>query len=578
MQRSAIMKRNLLAVFVGLAAMGLIIYSYLGTNPPVKYDLIIDNGIVYDGSGGEPLTTDVGVIKDRIHTIGDLDAAQAKIVIDAGGRAVAPGFINVLSWATESLLVDGKGESDIRQGVTTEVFGEGWSMGPLNAEMTQTMLERQGDLKFDVEWTSLGDYLIHLERKGVSPNVASFVGATTVRIHVLGYEDRKASAAELSRMQELVAEAMEEGALGVGSSLIYAPASYADTDELIALMDTASGYGGMYISHMRSEGDRFEEAVDELITIARATDAPAEIYHLKAAGTDNWHKMERVIEKINAARADGLEITADMYSYTAGATGLDAMMPPWVQEGGYDAWAERLQDPLIRERLITEIATPQDWENLYLAAGSADKLLLIGFKNDALKPLTGKSLAEVAAMRGKGPIETAMDLVVEDGSRVGTAYFIMSEENIARKLQQPWMSFGSDAGALAPVEPFTLSGAHPRAYGNFARVFAKYVREEGLISVGEAVRRMTSLPAENLKLRERGRLEEGYFADIVIFDPETIQDHSVFDDPHQYSTGVNDVIINGVQVLRDGKHTGATPGVALRGPGWHGWKDGAEMP
>ncbi len=569
------MKRYMVAAVVGLAVAALIVYSYLGVSPPVTYDVIIENGIVYDGSGGQAREVDIGIVGDRIQTIGDLSAAPAVNVIDAGGKAVTPGFINVLSWATESLLVDGKGESDIRQGVTTEVFGEGWSMGPVSATMKQTMLERQGDLKFDVPWTSLGDYLMHLETKGVSPNVASFVGATTVRIHTLGYEDRHASTAELSRMQELVAEAMEEGALGVGSSLIYAPASYANTEELIALMQTASEYGGMYISHMRSEGDRFEEAVDELIAIARESDAPAEIYHLKAAGTENWPKMERVIDKIEAARAEGLHISADMYTYTAGATGLDAMMPPWVQEGGYEAWAERLKDPIIRERLIVEIATPQDWENLYLAAGGPDKLLLIGFKNEALKPLTGKSLAEVAAMRGKGPIETALDLVIEDGSRVGTAYFIMSEDNIRKKISQPWMSFGSDAGALAPQPPFTLSGAHPRAYGNFARVYAKYVREDGVLSLSEAVRKMTSLPAENLKLRNRGHLKEGYFADIVIFDPETIQDHSTFDDPHQYSTGVNDVIINGIQVLKDGAHTGAKPGRALRGPGWLGWKETA---
>lgn len=569
------MKRYMVAAVVGLAVAALIVYSYLGVSPPVTYDVIIENGVVYDGSGDQARDVDIGIVGDRIQAIGDLSAAPAAKVIDADGKAVAPGFINVLSWATESLLVDGKGESDIRQGVTTEIFGEGWSMGPVSATMKQTMLERQGDLKFDVPWTSLGDYLMHLETKGVSPNVASFVGATTVRIHTLGYEDRHASTAELSRMQELVAEAMEEGALGVGSSLIYAPASYANTEELIALMQTASDYGGMYISHMRSEGDRFEEAVDELIAIARASGAPAEIYHLKAAGTNNWPKMARVIDKIEAARAEGLQITADMYTYTAGATGLDAMMPPWVQEGGYEAWAERLKDPLIRERLIVEIATPQDWENLYLAAGGPDKLLLIGFKNEALKPLTGKSLAEVAAMRGQGPIETAMDLVIEDGSRVGTAYFIMSEDNIRKKISQPWMSFGSDAGALAPQPPFTLSGAHPRAYGNFARVYAKYVREEGVLSLSEAVRKMTSLPAENLKLRDRGRLKEGYFADIVIFDPETIQDHSTFDDPHQYSTGVNDVIINGIQVLKDGAHTGAKPGRALRGPGWLGWEEAA---
>lgn len=564
-------------LIVALAVLAIIGGLYLTNETPdksVEYDLIVENGIVYDGSGGAALDADIAVLGDKIVKIGDLGTAKAKQVIDAKGKAVTPGFINVLSWATETLLVDGRGQSDIRQGVTTEVFGEGWSMGPLNEEMMQTAKDQQGDLKFDLAWTSLGDYLMHLETKGVSPNVASFMGATTARIHVLGYEDRKATPAEIERMQELVAEAMEEGALGIGSSLIYAPSSYADTAELIALMDTASRYGGMYISHMRSEGDRFEEAVEELITIARETDAPAEIYHLKAAGKSNWHKMDKVIAMIEAARAEGLQITADMYTYTAGATGLDAMMPPSVQEGGDEAWIERLQDPLIRERMIAEISVPQDgWENLYLAAGGADGLLLLGFKNEALKPLTGKTLAEVAAMRGKGPIETAMDLVVEDGSRVGTAYFIMSEENIVKKIQQLWMSFGSDAGAPATEVPFTLSGNHPRAYGNFARVYAKYVREEGVLTLADAVRKMTSLPAENLKLRGRGRLEEGYFADIVIFDPETIQDHSVFDNPHQYSTGVKDVFVNGVQVLKDGEHTGATPGVALRGPGWTGWTE-----
>lgn len=566
------MKRILVAGIAVLAVVGLFVFSQRTAETAVTYDLIVAGGMIYDGSGGPAQDADIGVVGDKIAMIGDLSEASAITTIDAKGKAVTPGFINVLSWATESLLVDGHGQSDIRQGVTTEVFGEGWSMGPLNDAMKKTTLERQGDLKFDVPWTTLGGYLEHLEAKGVSPNVASFMGATTARIHVLGYEDRKATTAEIAAMQDLVAAAMKEGALGVGSSLIYAPASYADTAELIALMDTASEYGGMYISHMRSEGDRFEEAVEELISIARATNAPAEIYHLKAAGTANWGKMDSVIAMVEAARAEGLQITADMYTYTAGATGLDAMMPPWVQEGGYDAWADRLQDPLIRERLIAEIATPQDWENLYLIAGGADKLLLMGFKNPALKPLTGKTLAEVAAMRGKGPIETAMDLVIEDGSRVGTAYFIMSEDNIVKKIKQSWMSFGSDAGAPATNEPFTLSGTHPRAYGNFARVYAKYVREEGVLTLAEAVRKMTSLPAENLKLRGRGRLKEDYFADIVVFDPATIQDHSVFADPHQYATGVNDVVVNGVQVLKDGDHTGATPGVALRGPGWTGWQ------
>jgi N-acyl-D-amino-acid deacylase len=560
------------AILVGmLLLVGWFLYDW--TVPTIRYDVIIENGQIYDGSGGEPYWADIAVVDDRIVKIGDLEAAHAESRLDANGKAVSPGFINVLSWATETLLVDGRAQSDIRQGVTTEIFGEGNSMGPINAEMRELMLNRQGDLKFDVPWTSLGDYLEHLEEKGVSPNVASFMGATTVRINVVGFEDRAATASEIIDMQGLVEEAMQEGALGIGSSLIYAPAAYANTDELVALMQTASSYGGMYISHLRSEGDRFEEAVDELIYIARETGAPAEIYHLKAAGQANWPKMGRVIEKIETARAEGLKITADMYSYTAGATGLDAMMPPWVQEGGFAGWVARLQDMELRSQLIAEMSSPQDWENLYLAAGIADRVLLIGFKNPALKPLTGKTLAEVAIMRGKSPEETAIELVIEDGSRIGTAYFIMSPENIIKKIKQPWMSFGSDAGAYTAAEPFTLSGTHPRAYGNFARVFAKYVREEQALTVAEAVRKMTSLPAENLKLQSRGRLQEGYFADIVIFDPETIQDHSVFDNPHQYSTGVSDVLVNGVQVLKGGEHTGATPGVVLRGPGWIGWED-----
>lgn len=548
-------------------------FVYDGATPTVRYDLIIENGTIYDGEGGTPYVADIAVIGDQIAKIGDLDAGQAESRIDAEGKAVSPGFINMLSWATESLLVDGRAQSDIRQGVTTEVFGEGTTMGPVNEEMRALMLKEQGDLKFDVPWTSFGEYLEHLEDRGISPNVASFMGATTARIYVLGFEDRLATPAELSEMQQLVEDAMKEGALGVGSSLIYAPAAYANTEELVALMKTASQYGGMYISHMRSEGDRFEEAVDELIHIARESDAPAEIYHLKAAGQANWPKMDRVIEKIEAARAEGLAITADMYSYTAGATGLDAMMPPWVQEGGLDDWVARLKDMNLRPQLMAEMSSPQDWENLYLASGTADNILLIGFNNPALNPLTGKTLAEVAAMRGKSPVETAIELVIEDNSRVGTAYFIMSPENITKKIKQPWMSFGSDAAANTVAEPFTLSGSHPRTYGNFARVFAKYVREEKALTIAEAVRKMTSLPADNLKLKNRGRLKEGYFADIVIFDPDTIQDHSQFDSPHQYSTGVSDVLVNGVPVLRNGDHTDATPGVALRGPGWVGWKE-----
>ena len=460
---------------------------------------MILGGRVYDGLGGGPVDADVAVSGDRIVAIGDFERADAASSIDAGGMAVAPGFINMLSWATESLIEDGRALSDLRQGVTLEVFGEGWSMGPLTDEMKAEMVARQGDIRFDVEWDTLGGYLEFLEARGISPNVASFVGATTVRMHELGEEDRAPSPIELERMQTLVADAMREGALGVGSSLIYAPGFYADTDELVALASTAAEFGGSYISHMRSEGNRLVESVQELIEIARRSGAAAEIYHLKAAGRDNWNKLDQVFELVETARAEGLEIRADMYNYTAGATGLDAAMPPWVQEGGHDAWVQRLQDPEIRQRVIEQIGTPgDDWENLYLAAGGAENLLFFSFKSEQLKPLTGKTLAEVAAMRGTSPERTMVDLVVEDDSRVGTIYFLMSEDNIARKIAQPWMSFGSDAGAYAPEGVFLESSTHPRAYGNVARLLGKYVRDEQVISLEEAIRRLTSYPADNL--------------------------------------------------------------------------------
>lgn len=545
--------------------------SKQGAPDPVAaepFDLLIANGEIYDGLGGDPYRADIAIRGDRIVGIG-ADLGTAKRTIDASGLAVAPGFINMLSWATESLIADGRSQSDIRQGVTLEVMGEGWSMGPLSDAMKAEAPGQQGDIKYDITWTTLGEYLQFLEDKGISTNVASFIGATTVRIHELGYADRAPSDEELKRMQDLVRSAMEEGALGVGSSLIYAPAFYADTNELIALSRVAAEYGGRYISHIRSEGGQFVEAVDELITIAREAGIGAEIYHLKAAGAENFDKLDVVFDRIEAARAAGLDVTTDMYTYTAGATGLDASMPPWVQEGGYEAWAERLKDPAIRERLLVEIATPSDdWENLYHSAGSADKVILVGFKNPELKPLTGKTLAEVAAMRETSPIETMMDLVVEDGSRVGTIYFIMSEDNVKKKIAKPWMAFGSDAESLAPEGDFLLSNPHPRAYGTFARLLGKYVRDEKVISLQEAVRRLTSLPAGNLKIAERGQLKPGYFADIAIFDPAKIQDHATFADPHQYSTGVQHVIVNGTPVLVDGEHTGATPGRFVKGPGY----------
>lgn len=538
------------------------------TAPIAHFDLMIVNGMVHDGLGGEPYRADIGVNGDRIAAIGS-NLGSAGKTIDAAGLAVAPGFINMLSWSTETLIEDGLSQGEIRQGVTLEVMGEGWSMGPLTNTMKEVALKRQGDIKFDISWTTLAEYLQFLEDKGVSTNVASFIGATTVRIHELGFEDRAPDADELERMQDLVHQAMKEGAMGVASSLIYAPAFYADTEELIALSKAAAGYGGRYISHIRSEGNRLLESVDELITIASEAEIGAEIYHLKAAGEDNWPKMEQVFERIEAARAEGLDITADMYTYTAGATGLDAAMPPWVQEGGTEAWIERLRDPAIRERLVKEISTPtNEWENLYLATGGTDKVLLIGFKNPDLKHLTGKTLAEVAAMRGTTPEITMMDLVIEDGSRVGTAYFIMSEENVRKKITRPWMAFGSDAGSMAPEGVFLLSNPHPRAYGNFSRLLGKYVRDEQVISLPEAIRRLTSFPAGNLKIRDRGSLQEGFFADITIFDPATIRDHATFAEPHQYATGMQHVIVNGVPVLMDGEHTGATPGRFVKGPGY----------
>jgi N-acyl-D-amino-acid deacylase len=537
------------------------------------YDFVIRGGTIYDGLGGAPYVGDVGIIGDKVRLVGDVSIANAKQEIDARGMAVAPGFINMLSWATESLIQDGRSQSDIRQGVTLEVMGEGTSMGPLNETMRKEMIDDQGDIKYDVPWTTLGQYLDHLVKKGISTNVASFVGATSLRIHEIGYADRPPTPAELQRMQALARQAMEEGAMGIGSSVIYAPAFYAKTDELVALSKAVAPYGGMYISHMRSEGARLLEAIDELITISREAGVPAEFYHMKAAGQSNWGKLEAAIAKVEQARASGLRITGDMYTYIAGATGLDASMPPWVQEGGYKEWAARLSVPAIRARVAEEMRTPTDkWENYFLGPGSPDKILFISFKADSLKYLTGKTLAEVARMRGKSPEETAMDLVIQDGSRVGTVYFLMSEDNVRRQLQLPWVSFGSDEGSYTPEGVFLKSNVHPRAYGTFARLLGRYVRDEKIVSMQQAIRRLTSLPAQNLKLRERGRLAPGYFADVVVFDPKTIQDHATFDKPHQYSTGVRDVFVNGVQVLKNGEHTGALPGRVVRGPGWTGWK------
>ena len=538
------------------------------------YDVIIRGGGIYDGSGDPAFVADVAIDGDSVAAVGDLRDARGRTEIDASGLAVSPGFMNMRSWATEARLEDGLSQSDIRQGVTLEVFGEGWSMGPVDDRMVQEELEQQGDIKYDIQWETLGEYLEYLVERGISTNVASFMGATTARIYAIGYEDRPPTPEELEEMRGLVRRAMEEGALGLGTSLIYAPAFYAETDELIELAKVTAEYDGMYISHMRNESNSLLEALDELFTIAREADIRAEIYHLKASGQANWHKIDTVFERVEAARDEGLQITADMYTYPASSTGLDAAMPPWVQEGGYKSWADRLKDPEIRQRVKQEMNTPSDdWANGYLAAGSPEKILLVSFKNDELKPLTGKTLAEVAAMRGTSPEETAMDLVIEDGSRVGCVYFTMSEENVKKKVAQYWVSFGSDAGSLATEGVFLKSNPHPRAYGTFARVLGKYVREERVISLEEAVRKMTSLPAWNLKIKRRGLLTPGYYADIVIFDPDAVIDHATFDEPHQYATGVIHVFVNGTQVLRDGEHTGATPGRVVRGPGWMGWAE-----
>ena len=530
----------------------------LGCAVPRQHDVVIRGGEIYDGHGGAPYVGDLAIDGDRITRLGDLGAAHGRLEVDATGLAVAPGFINMLSWATASLIEDGRGMSDLLQGVTLEVFGEGWSMGPLNEEMKRRLRQRQGDIRFDVDWTTLGEYLEFLVARGVSPNVASFVGATTVRIHEVGYDDRAATPAELERMRGLVDRAMREGALGVGSSLIYAPASFADTEELVALAEVAAAHGGIYISHLRSEDEELFEALDELLEIARRAGLPAEVYHLKASRPENWPKLEEAIARIEAARAEGLEITADVYTYPASSTGLDAVMPLWVQEGGHDAWVERLRDPAIRARVAAEMTL--------LPPG---RTLLVSFRNDRLKPLTGSTLEEIAAARGVSREEAAMDLVVEDDSRVGVVYFSMSEENVRRKVALPWVSFCSDAGALAAEGVFLESNTHPRAYGSFARLLGRYVRDEAVVPIEEAIRRLTSFPADNLKLRDRGRLAPGGFADVVVFDAATVADRATFAEPHQYAVGVRHVFVNGEQVVRNGAHTGALPGRVVRGPG-HG--------
>jgi N-acyl-D-amino-acid deacylase len=533
-----------------------------------QYDVIVRGGTIYDGSGSPGAVADLAIQGDTIAAIGDLSNASAPTVIDAAGLAIAPGFINMMCWSNESLIEDGRSQSDIRQGVTLEVMGEGSSMGPLNDAMKQDMRDGQGDIKYDIAWTTLGEYMQYLEKRGVSPNVASFIGAATPRIHVIGYDDRPPTDDELEEMRELVRQAMQEGAMGMASSLVYPPGFFAKTEELIALAEIAAEYDGLYASHLRSEGTALVEAVDELIRIAREAGIRAEIYHLKAAGKPNWPKLDEVIANVEKARAEGLDITADIYTYPAGATGLNASMPPWVQDGGFDASIQRMKDPETRKRIAREMNEwSGEWENMYLQAGGADGVLLASFKNDALKPLTGKRLSEVAKMRGKSPEETAMDLIIEDDSRVGTIYFSQSEDNLRKKIQLPWVSFCSDSASIAPEGVFLKSNVHPRAYGSFARVLGMFTRDEKLLTLEQAVRKLAALPAETLKLDRRGMLKEGYFADVVVFDPAKIQDHATFEKPHQYATGMVHVFVNGGHVLKDGEHTGAKPGRFLRGPG-----------
>ena len=549
------------------AVLALALVGGLAT-PNAHYDVLVRGGTLYDGSGGPGRRADVGMRGDTIAAVGDLSSASARAVVDARGLAVAPGFINMLSWSTESLIVDGRSQGEIRQGVTTEIFGEGNSMGPLTDEMKRRMKEEQGDLKYDVKWTTLAEYLAYLEKKGVAPNVASYIGAATVREHVIGLDDRPPTPTEMERMRALVRQEMEAGALGIGSSLIYAPGTYAKTEELVELCKAAAPYRGKYISHLRSEGDRLLEAIDELVRIAREAGVPAEIYHMKAAGESNWGKEDQAIARIEKARSEGLKVTADMYTYPAGATGFDACLPPWARDGGYDALFRRIQDPETRPRIIADMRRPAEgWENLCRAAGSPERLLMVEFKTDALKPLTGKTLAEAAKMRGTDPETTILDLVLQDRTRIGVVFFLMSEDNVRKQVRLPWVSFGSDAASMSPEDPFTRSSTHPRAYGTFARLLGKYVRDEKLVSLEDAVRRLSALPAENLGLDRRGRLVPGMFADVVVFDPATIADRATFEKPHQYAVGMRHVFVNGVQVLKDGEHTGATPGRALKGPG-----------
>jgi N-acyl-D-aspartate/D-glutamate deacylase len=559
------------AVVVAIAALGLGSAQGAGAHSGAEYSVLIRGGTIYDGSGEPGYVGDVAIRGDRIAYVGPDAPGRAARTIDAAGKAVSPGFINMLSWANEDLIADGRGMSETLQGVTLEVMGEGDSMGPWDPRMKRLAVKRQTDIKYPIRWTTLGQYLEYLQHKGVTPNVASFVGATTVRVHELGEKDVDPTREQLRQMRALVRQAMKQGAVGVGSSLIYAPASFAETTELVALASEAAKCGGIYISHMRDEGNKLIEAIDELVQISKESGAPAEIYHYKQAGVKNWGKIDAAIARVNQARASGLRITADMYTYPASATGLDAAFPLWMQDGGVEAWIKRLRDPALRQRAFAEMHRPDADDTAELVTSDPDKVLLIGFKTGELKPLTGKTLGQVARERHKRSEEVAADLIVEDGTRIEVVYFEMSEDNVRREVALPWMSFGSDGESRAPEGVFLKSSTHPRSYGNFVRLLGKYVRDEKVVTMPDAIRRLTALPATNLSLKQRGWLKPGYYADVVIFNPATVQDHATFVEPQQLATGVGEVFVNGVQVVRDGKHTGALPGRFVRGPGWTGW-------
>jgi len=527
-----------------------------------QYDLVIKNGTIIDGSGGESFVSDIAIKNGKIHRIENNISGTNSSEIDASGQIVAPGFIDILSWASGPIVYDGEVQSVVCQGITTAIFGEGWSMGPVNETVREEMRSMWKEYNIPYDWKTLADYLKFVEKQGTSVNIASFVGATTVRLYVIGNEDRLATPEEMKQMKELVRIEMEAGALGVASSLVYTPAFYADTEELIELSKTAAEYGGIYISHILGEGADLIEAMEELITITEKAKIPAEIYHLKAAGKENWNKLDDAIALIEEARKRGLDITADIYPYTAGATGLDAMLPPWSKEGGTPALIKRLKQKSTREKIKKEILTSTSgWENFYWMAGGGEGILVSYLAKN--KEFQGKSIADIADILKKDEIDTIFDLLIEEDGFGGGIFFLMSEENVTKKMQLPWVSFCTDEDAYKLTGLMSNRNPHPRAYGTFPRILGKYVREESALTLEEAIRKMSALPAEKLGLKDRGRIEKDLAADIVIFDPETVIDKATYNEPHQFPEGINYVIVNGKIVVKDGIHTGAKPGIAL---------------